>query len=64
MANVDRNVLRIAVYEILYCPEIPVKVAINEALELIKVYSDPESVKFANGVLGNVIKKIEGEEGR
>jgi N utilization substance protein B len=59
MASVDRNVLRIAAYEIMFCPDIPIKVSINEALELVKIYSEPESVKFVNGVLGTVAKKEE-----
>lgn len=58
MANVDRNALRIAVYEILFCQDIPSKASINEALELIKIYGDPSSVKFVNGVLGNIIQKL------
>jgi len=54
MANVDRNVLRLALYELLYREDIPNSVAINEAVELVKKYSTPESGKFVNGILGRV----------
>jgi len=57
---VDRNVLRIGLYELLYADkkEVPEKVAINEAIELAKNYSGPNSSKFINGVLGTVYKEI------
>ena len=59
MAVVDRNILRLAAYEMLYLGgEIPVKVAINEAVELAKKYGDVDSSKFVNGVLDK-IKKTE-----
>lgn len=49
---VDRNILRIGVYEMLYSEEIPAKVAINEAIEVAKAYSGREAGKFVNGILG------------
>lgn len=52
MANVDRNILRLAVYELLYCPDIPPNVAVNEAIELAKIYSGEEAGRFVNGILG------------
>jgi N utilization substance protein B len=55
--NIDRNILRIAVYEIIYCPDIPYKVSINEAIEIAKKYGTPESGKFINGVLDRVAKE-------
>ncbi|MGQ9747133.1 MAG: transcription antitermination factor NusB [Candidatus Caldatribacteriaceae bacterium] len=58
LASVDRNVLRIATYEILFFPEIPPTVAINEAIELGKRYGSEESGKFINGVLGRLMKKV------
>ena len=58
MPLLDRNILRMAIYEILYEPEIPVSVAINEAVELAKIYGTPDSSKFVNGVLGNIAKKV------
>lgn len=60
MANVDRNVLRLAIYEVLYEPETPVGVAINEAVELVKRYSTAESYRFVNGILGSVARLREG----
>lgn len=51
---IDRNILRIALYEMLYEPSIPVSVSINEAIELAKVFGSAESGKFINGVLGQV----------
>jgi N utilization substance protein B len=51
MAKVDRNVLRLAVHELLHRPDVPVKVAINEAIELGKKYGSESSGAFVNGVL-------------
>lgn len=56
MAAVDRNILRFAVYEILYRKDIPSAVTINEALEIAKKYSSLESVPFINGLLDKVAK--------
>lgn len=58
---VDRNVLRIGLYELLYGnkEEVPPKVAINEAIELAKTFGGESSGKFINGVLGTVYKEIE-----
>lgn len=54
MPPVDRNVLRLASYELLHCPEIPVGVALNEAIELGKRYSTANSGAFVNGILDQV----------
>jgi N utilization substance protein B len=62
MANVDRNILRIAVFESMYERLVPVGVAINEAVELAKVYGDEESSKFVNGVLGAIARSQVGEK--
>src|SRR3954447_4921285 len=51
MAAIDRNILRLGAYEILYCPDVPTKVAINESLELAKRYSTAQSSRFVNGIL-------------
>jgi len=56
MAVIDRNVLRIGVYELLHTTDIPPKVAINEAVELAKKYGDIESSKFVNGILDRIHK--------
>ena len=54
MSLVDRNILRIAVYELQYSDDAPAQVAINEALEIAKRYSVEESVSFINGILDAV----------
>jgi transcription antitermination protein NusB len=60
MAAVDRNLLRAAVAELLAHPETPRAVVINEALEIARKFSTPESVHFVNGVLDSVGKELEG----
>lgn len=61
---VDRNVLRIGLYELLYADkkEVPPKVAINESIELAKTFGGSNSGKFINGVLGTVYKQIEEKD--
>lgn len=56
MANIDRNILRIAVFEIVFMDNIPKSVSINEAVELAKKYSTENSFGFVNGVLGKIEK--------
>ena len=56
MAVLDRNALRIGVYEMLHEPEVPTKVAINEAIELAKRYSTEQSGAFVNGILDRIRK--------
>jgi len=51
---VDRNILRLAIFEILFDNRVPVKVAINEAVELAKLFGSDNSPRFVNGVLGSV----------
>jgi len=51
---VDRNILRLAIYEILFDNKVPVKAAINEAVELAKAFGSESSPRFVNGVLGSV----------
>ncbi len=58
MANTDRNILRMAIFEIKFFKEIPPGVSVNEAVELAKRYGDDESGKFVNGILGNVVRNI------
>jgi len=55
IAVVDRNVLRIAIYEILCTPDTPAKVVINEAVELAKLFGSDSSPRFVNGVLGSLV---------
>ncbi len=62
ITGVDRNVLRLGLYELIYAnkDEVPPKVAINEAIELAKNFSGESSGKFVNGVLGTVYRELEG----
>jgi N utilization substance protein B len=61
MAAIDRNILRLGAYEMLYCPEVPARVALNEALELAKRYSTAQSSRFVNGILDRVLQgQIQG----
>jgi len=55
LALLDRNILRLAIFEILYVSTTPVKVAINEAVELAKAFGSDSSARFINGVLGSVV---------
>ncbi|MEW5956738.1 MAG: transcription antitermination factor NusB [Chloroflexota bacterium] len=57
IAAIDRNVLRIAIYELLFSPEVPPKVAINEAVELAKMFGGESSPRFVNGVLGSLVSR-------
>ena len=56
MAVIARNILRIGVFELVYAPDIPPKVTINEAVELAKKYGDIKSSKFVNGILDKIHK--------
>lgn len=65
IAVIDRNALRVGLYELLFADrnEVPPKVAINEAIEIAKNYGGPNSGKFINGVLGTIYREI-GEPGK
>lgn len=54
MARVDRNILRLATYELLYLPDVPRRVTLNEAVELAKRFGDEDSPAFVNGVLDRI----------
>lgn len=54
MATVDRNILRLATFELLYCPEIPFKATLNEAIELAKKFGSEDSSAFINGILDKI----------
>ncbi|MBN2180275.1 MAG: transcription antitermination factor NusB [Sedimentisphaerales bacterium] len=62
LSPVDRGILRLAVYQFKFCPDIPPKVTINEAIELAKKFSTDKSPAFVNGVLDAVLKKITHEK--
>lgn len=57
MITIDRNILRFAIYEILYRSDIPFQVTINEAVEIAKKYSTKESASFINGILDKIAKE-------
>ena len=57
LSAVDKGILRLAVYQLKFCPDIPPKVVINEAIELAKKYSTEKSSAFVHGVLDAVLKK-------
>ncbi len=59
MAVIDRNILRIAIFEFLVTDETPVKVSINEAVELAKVYGSDSAPRFINGVLGTLADHLD-----
>jgi len=58
-SNIDRNILRMAIYEIVFSEKTPFKVSINEAVELAKTFSTEEAYKFINGILAQVVNEIE-----
>jgi N utilization substance protein B len=62
LANVDRAILRLAGYEMMYRDDIPIKVSLNEAIELAKIYGTDDSPKFINGVLSSLVKQLEKNE--
>ena len=61
MSRVDRNVMRVAVFEMLFCPDIPPKVSINEAIDIAKKFGTEESGAFINGIVDRI--RIAIEEG-
>ena len=61
MSSVDRNVMRIAVYELLYCDDIPPKVSINEAVDIGKKFGTQESGAFINGIMDSIRGTLEKE---
>jgi len=62
MSCVDRNILRLAVYEMLSCPDIPAKVSINEAIEIGKKFGTEDSGAFINGILDSIRMAMESED--
>jgi len=59
LSMVDKSILRLAVYQLRFCPDIPPKVTINEAIELAKKFGTDKSPGFVNGVLDGVLKKLQ-----
>lgn len=56
LGSIDRSILRLAIYEIVFMDDIPVGVAVNEAVELAKQFGDDDSPRFINGLLGTVVR--------
>lgn len=61
LSAVDKSILRLAVYQLKFCPDIPPRVVINEAIELAKKFSTDKSPAFVNGVLDAVLRKLEAK---
>lgn len=59
LSQVDKSILRLAVYQLKFCPDIPPKVTINEAIELAKKFGTDKSPAFVNGVLDGILKKLQ-----
>lgn len=57
MPIVDRNVLRLSLYELIWMPDVPAKVTVNEAIELAKAFADDEAKRFVNGILDTVLRE-------
>ena len=58
LSQVDKGILRLASYQLKFCPDIPAKVVINEAIEIAKKYSSAQAPGFVNGVLDSIYKKL------
>lgn len=63
LANVDRNILRVAVYELLHTPEVPVPVVLNEAIEIARKFGAGESSAFVNGILDRIATQLRSASG-
>ncbi len=62
MGVVDRNVLRIALYELMFCEDVPAAVVLNEAIDIAKYFSSTESGRFVNGILDRARKELRAKE--
>jgi transcription antitermination protein NusB len=60
--HIEKSILRVAVYELKFCVDVPYRVAINEAIELAKTFAAEDSHKFVNGVLDKTVKIVRPEE--
>lgn len=63
LALVDKQILRLALYELYYRPDIPAPVTINEAVEIAKTFSAPQAGRFVNGILDRVREELEKDDG-
>ena len=62
LSMVDKSIIRLAVYQLKFCADIPPKVAINEAIELAKIFGSDKSPGFVNGVLDGIMRKLHPEK--
>jgi transcription antitermination factor NusB len=62
LSMVDKSIIRLAVFQLKFCSDIPPKVAINEAIELAKIFGSDKSPAFVNGVLDGTLKKLQPEK--
>lgn len=62
LSSVDKSILRLAAYQMRFCPEIPKKVVINEAIEIAKRYSGEQAPRFVNGVLDAILRRLKTEQ--
>lgn len=60
IGSVERNVLRLAFYELLFCPDVPAPVVLNEAIDLAKYFSNADAGRFVNGILDHLNKDLHG----
>lgn len=60
MSPTDRNIIRIAVYEMLHLDEVPIASSIDEAVEIAKIYGSADSPRFVNGILGSLAERLRG----
>lgn len=61
LSQVDRSILRLSAYQLKFCPDIPGKVVINEAIELAKKYGAEQTPRFVNGVLDAIFRKLSAD---
>ena len=62
MGSVERNVLRMSFYELLYCPDVPAPVVMNEAIDLAKYFSNVDAGRFVNGILDKLNKELQSQK--
>ena len=58
ISKISRSVLKLSAYEMFFCPEIPIRVSINEAIELVKAYDDESARAFVNGILNTLSQRV------
>jgi transcription antitermination protein NusB len=65
IAIIDRNIIRVAVFEMMYIDEIPLKVSVDEAIEIAKIFGQKDDTpKFVNGILGKILSEMDSDQNR